>query len=55
MEQRRRAKRKKQSHRLSFRLYQAFYGPMVFIKATYRQMFVLSLMIVAGCGHLCVL
>ncbi len=39
---------RKESRRLSFRLYQAFYGPLVFIKAVYRQLILLSAMFIWG-------
>jgi voltage-gated potassium channel len=39
---------KKESHKLAFIFYEAFYGPLVFLKTTYRQLLVLGLMFIWG-------
>ncbi|MCW4017441.1 MAG: NAD-binding protein [Candidatus Bathyarchaeota archaeon] len=41
---------KRESRKLSFVAYQAFYGPIVFIRAIYRQLLLLLVMIVCGAG-----
>jgi Trk K+ transport system NAD-binding subunit len=41
-------KRKRQSRKLSFRFYQLLYGPIVFIKAAYRQLILLVVMFICG-------
>ena len=43
-----RRKSRKQSRKFSFRFYQVLYGPIVFIKAAYRQLLVLTVMIIIG-------
>ena len=43
-----RKKRGKQSRKFSFRFYQVLYGPIVFVKAAYRQLMVLTVMIIIG-------
>jgi Trk K+ transport system NAD-binding subunit len=39
---------KRESRKLSFLFYEAFYGPFVFLKATYRQLLILGVMFVWG-------
>jgi len=39
---------KKESRKFRFRFYQALYGPVVFIKAVYRQLILLALMFIWG-------
>jgi voltage-gated potassium channel len=39
---------KRESRKFRFRFYQAFYGPIVFTKAVYRQLILLSLMFISG-------
>jgi Trk-type K+ transport system membrane component len=39
---------RKQSHKFSFTFYQAFFGPIVLIKAIYRQISLLSIMFISG-------
>ena len=39
---------KRESRRLSFTFYQAFYGPLVFLRAVYRQVILLALMFAWG-------
>ena len=43
-----RRKIRKESRRLSFRFYQTLYGPIVYVKAVYRQIIVLSAMFISG-------
>jgi len=43
-----RRKIRKESRRLHFKFYQILYGPIVYVKAIYRQIIVLSAMIVSG-------
>ncbi len=43
-----RRRTRRESRRLSFILYEAFYGPKVFLRATYRQLAVLALMFASG-------
>ncbi len=40
----------KQTRKFSFAFYQAFYGPIAFVKAVYRQVLVLAAMFVFGAG-----
>ncbi len=44
----RRVKLKRESRKLSFVFYQAFYEPIVFLRAVYRQLTILAAMFVAG-------
>ena len=43
-----RRKSRKQSRKFSFRFYQVLYGPIVFVKAAYRQLLVLTVMFIIG-------
>ena len=43
-----RGKKRKQSRRFGFRFYFFIYGPIVFVKTAYRQLLLLTLMIVCG-------
>jgi Trk K+ transport system NAD-binding subunit len=43
-----RRKRKRQSRRFSFRLYQLLYGPIVFVKAAFRQLILVVAMFIVG-------
>jgi hypothetical protein len=43
---------KKESRKISFLLYEAFYGPLVFLRATYRQLIVLGAMFLSGAAIL---
>ena len=39
---------RKESRKLRFKFYQTLYGPIIYVKAIYRQIIVLSVMIIIG-------
>ncbi|MDH2899350.1 MAG: NAD-binding protein [archaeon] len=43
---------KKESRKISFLFYESLYGPLVFLKATYRQLIILGAMFVSGAAIL---